>query len=51
MSRLGDRPGIDLGPTGVSSRIDLVPANDPRRDFVDPEHPLTKLTQKMIADG
>jgi len=48
---LGDLTGIDLGPHVIASMIDLVPADDPLRDWVDPEHPLTKLTQKMIADG
>jgi len=48
---LGDLTGIDLGPHVIASMIDLVPAKDPLRDFVDPNHPLTKLTSKMIADG
>lgn len=48
---LGDLTGIDLGPHVIASMIDLVPADDPLRDFVDPDHPLTKLTQKMIAEG
>ena len=48
---LGDLTGIDLGPHVIASMIDLVPADDPLRDFVDPDHPLTKLTEKMIAEG
>jgi 3-hydroxyacyl-CoA dehydrogenase len=48
---LGDLTGIDLGPHVIASMIDLVPSDDPLRDFVDPDHPLTKLTQKMISEG
>lgn len=48
---LADLTGIDLGPHVIASMIDLVPADDPLRSFVDPAHPLTKLMQKMIADG
>lgn len=48
---LGDLTGIDLGPHVIASMIDLVPADDPLRDFVDPDHPLTRLTAKMIDEG
>ena len=48
---LADLTGIDLGPHVLASMLDLLPTDDPFRDEVDTDGPLSKLTADMIAQG
>ena len=48
---LADLTGIDLGPHVVGSMLKLLPESDPLCQQYDADHGLTKLMQKMIADG
>ncbi|MCW5729402.1 MAG: 3-hydroxyacyl-CoA dehydrogenase/enoyl-CoA hydratase family protein [Alphaproteobacteria bacterium] len=48
---LADLTGIDLGPHVVGSMLKLLPASDAFVKGYRADHPLNKLTQKMIAEG
>lgn len=48
---LADLTGIDLGPHVVGSMLKLLPKSDAFTRRYRADHPLNKLTEKMIADG
>lgn len=48
---LGDLTGIDLGPKVIASMLKELPASDTFAKEYDPNHPLVKTIETMIAEG
>lgn len=51
MFGLADLTGLDLGPHIMASMLSLVPKSDALAKTYRPDHPLAKLTTKLIAEG